>query len=68
MKNNLEEVKRHMNNLSRVPAYNATISAQDVDAWLSNYSDTVFCNGQLRQICFDKITENTYKVYSKRVN
>ena len=60
-----KEVSRQMNNFASVAAYNAVMSSAEVDYWLENYSDTVFCRGHLRQIVFTKITDNRYKVTSK---
>lgn len=61
----MENVKRAMDNFSRSPGWNTTLTTKEVDFWLENYSDTVFCNGRLRRVKFDKITDKNYKVYTE---
>lgn len=59
-----KNVSRAMNNLASMPIFNTTLKTEEVDYWLENFSDTVFCRGHLRQVVFEKITENNYKVSS----
>ena len=63
----LENVRGAMNILCSMPMGKTTLNTRDVDYWLENFSDTVFCNGKLRQVIFDKITDNNYKVYTKEI-
>ena len=60
------EVGRQLNNLSSVPLWNSTMSKAEVEFLFSEYSGTVFCNGVLRQIHVDPITNNLFKVYTRR--
>lgn len=59
-----ENVVRMMGNMSRTPAWNGTLSVDEVNYWLENYSDVILCNGRPRKVVFDKITDKTFKVYS----
>jgi hypothetical protein len=58
-------VLRAMNNFSRISGWNTMLSTQEVDYWLENYSDLIFCNGVGRRVVFEKITDNNYKVYTR---
>jgi len=60
----LEAVKRTLNNFSRVPSWNTIMNKTEVNQLFEQYSDTVFCNGHLRQIKVDAITNDTFKVYT----
>jgi hypothetical protein len=59
-----ENVKRTLNNFARVPNWNTTMSKEDVNYLFEEHSDTVFCNGMLRQIKVDTITGDIFKVYT----
>ena len=62
-----ENVIRVMNNLSRLANFETTLNVNEVNFWLETYSDLVFCNGQVRRVVFDKITEKMYKIYSRSI-
>ena len=60
-----EKVGRTINNFSRVPLWNTTMTKDEVNHLFEEYSDTIFCNGHLRQIKADAITGDVFKVYTK---
>jgi len=65
MSNTLKEnVKRTLNNFARVPSWNTTMSKEEVNNLFEEHSDTVFCNGMLREIKADVITGDVFKVYT----
>lgn len=59
-----ENVKRSLNNFSRVASWNTTMNKEEVNYLFEEHSDTVFCNGMLRQIKVDSITGDVFKVYT----
>lgn len=63
-----ESVKRTLNNFSRVPYWNTTMNKEEVNHLFEEYSDTIFCNGMLRQIKVDSITGDVFKVYTNPIN
>lgn len=67
MKNLKENVIRTMRNFSTTPNWNAVLSVEEVDYWLENYSDLIFCNGHGRKVVFDKITDKNFKVYTRPI-
>lgn len=68
MENLKENVKRALNNFARVPSWNTTMNKDEVNYLFSEFSDTVFCNGHLRQIKADPITGDVFKVYTNSIN
>ena len=56
----LTEARRLLNNMSSMSAYHGTTTADVVDYMCENYSMTVFCNGQLRNILFTPITTKNF--------
>jgi hypothetical protein len=60
----MENVTRTLNNFSRVASWNTTMNKKEVEYLFENYSDTVFCNGMLRQIKVESITDNLFKIYT----
>lgn len=59
-----ENVTRTLRNFSRVPSWSSIMTKEEIDYLLSEFSDTVFCNGMLRQIKIDIISTNSFKVYT----
>ena len=57
-------VLRNLRNFSTSPYWNAIMDKDEVNMLIQEYSDSVFCNGQLRQIKVDAITSETFKVYT----
>lgn len=67
MSGNIEsEVSRQMGNMSQMAGYQSTMNKAEVEYLFSNFSGTVFCYGQLRTIHADPITDNCFKVYTRR--
>ena len=54
------EAKRILDNMARVAGYHGTTTKEVVDYFCENWSMTVFCNGQLRNIIFTPITANHF--------
>ena len=63
-----ENVKRTLNNFAKSPYWNTTMNKDEVNHLFEEYSDTVFCNGMLRQIKADVITSDVFKVYTVPFN
>jgi len=59
-----ENVSRTLNNFSRVASWNTTMTKDEVNYLFQEHSDTIFCNGHLRQIKVDVITGDVFKVYT----
>jgi hypothetical protein len=60
MKQTAEESRRLLNNMSSMAGYHGTTTADVVDYFCENWSLTVFCCGQLRNIIFTPITTKTF--------
>jgi len=63
-----ENVRRTLNNFAKVPSWSTTMSKEEVNYLFEEHSDTVFCNGMLRQIKVDAITGDVFKVYTISFN
>lgn len=61
-----KEVARQMGNMSQMAGYTSTMNKAEVEYLFNNYSGTVFCYGQLRTIEVNPITDNCFKVHTKR--
>lgn len=62
-------VDRNMGNFCRIPLWNTTMNAKEVEYMCETYgSMTVICNGHLRDIKIDKITDNCFKISTARIN
>ena len=59
-----QDVLRNLRNFATSPYWNAIMDKNEVNMLVQEYSDTVFCNGRLRQIKVDAITNETFKVYT----
>jgi len=59
-----ENVKKTLNNFARIPSWNTTMTKEEVNYLFMENSDTIFCNGMLRQIKADSITSDVFKVYT----
>lgn len=64
METTKQNVLRTLGNFSNIPSWNTTMTSKEVDYMLKNHSDLVVCNGLVRKIQVDKITENNFKVYT----
>lgn len=62
-----EEVIRAMNFLSACTIGKTVLTLEQVNYWLDNYSDTLFCNGELRQVNFKELTPSRYQVNTTRI-
>jgi len=62
-----DNVKRAMDNFSRVPNFTTILNIDEVNYWLENFSDLIFCNGHGRRVVFDKLTDKNYKVYTRSI-
>ena len=62
-----QAVKQAMIFLCSLATGTTTLKTYEVDYWLENFSDTVFVNGVLRRVVFDKITDKNYKVYTVKI-
>ena len=54
------EAKRLLDGMARMPGYHGTTTLDVVDYFCENWSMTVFCNGQLRNIVFTPITQKSF--------
>jgi len=65
----MKDVDRNMGNFAQVPLWNTTMNAKEVEYLFSNYgSGMILCNGRLRKIVTEKITDNCFRVYTRRAN
>lgn len=58
--NTANEARRILRNMSSMPGYHGTTTVDVVDYMCANYSMTVFCLGQLRNIVFTPITAKSF--------
>lgn len=63
---NKEDVNRNLGNFCRVPLWHTTMNAKEVEYMFEINSPEVMCHGRMRTICVDRITDNCFKVYTKR--
>jgi len=62
----MKNVIRNMGNFCRVPAWNTTMTAKEVEYMCENYAiDCIICNGSLRKAVFERITNNAFRVSTK---
>lgn len=54
------EAKRLLDGMARMSAYHGTTTIDVADYFCENWSMTVFCNGQLRNIIFTPITAKNF--------
>jgi hypothetical protein len=62
-----QEARRILNNMSSMAGYHGTTTADVVDYMVENWSMTVFCNGQLRNIIFTPITGRNFSFKTEAV-
>ena len=55
-----------INHLATFSLANSVITKDEVEYILDNYSDTVFCCGKVRRICFDFITPDRARIYTEK--
>lgn len=60
MSDTQKEARRILNNMSSMAGYHGTTTADVVDYFCENWSMTVFCHGQLRNVVFKPITSKTF--------
>ena len=58
-------IARIHGNLWSIPTYFATISKIEMDYFLETFDTLAICNGKVRNIKFEKIQDNCYKVFSE---
>ena len=59
-----QNVDRAVRNFYNIPSWNVNMTSKEVDYMYENYSDIVICNGRVRKIKVEKITENNFNVYT----
>ena len=67
MESTKQNILRTLGNFSNIPGWNTTMNSKEVDYMLKNHSDLVVCDGLVRKIQVDKITENIFKVYTIKI-
>lgn len=60
------KIERTLTNFYGVPAWNTTMTGEEIDYLFLNYDSLVICNGRARRIKADPITNNVFKVYTVR--
>lgn len=63
-----EDARRFLNNAARTPNWTAIVTATDIDDIFNACGGTVFCNGMLREVTVQPITEKTIKISTKSIN
>lgn len=61
-----EDVNRNIVNFCRVPLWNTTMNVKEVEYLFNSTGGWIFCNGHIRDVITDKITDNCFKVYTQR--
>ena len=61
------DVKRFLGNLCRVPMWHTVFNAKEVEYLFKISGGDIICQGRLRKIIVDKITNNCFKVYTKKM-
>lgn len=61
----INEASRTLKNFSVFPISSNTVNPEVLEAMYDMSGGTVYCNGMLRCIVSEKITDNMYKVYTK---
>lgn len=59
-----ENVDRALRNFYNIPSWNVNMTSKEVNYMYANYSDIVICNGRVRKIKVENITENNFNVYT----
>lgn len=59
-----ENAERFVRNASRIQMWNAIVTPNDVDDIFNSCGGTLFCNGHLREVKTQNITDKTIKVYT----
>ena len=62
-----KEASRLLGNMSTMSGYHGTTTADVVDYMCENYSMTVFCYGELRNIVFTPITSKSFAFKTEAV-
>lgn len=62
-----KEAHRLLNNMSSIAGYHGTTTAEVVDYMCENFSMTVFCYGELRDIVFTPITSKSFAFKTEAV-
>lgn len=60
-----DNIRRTLNNFARVPSWSTTMTKSEVNYLFENHSDSVICNGRLRQIKVKALSDNIFKVYTE---
>ena len=63
---NKADVDRFLSCISRVPLWHGVFNAEEVEYLFETTSGWIFCNGRIRNIVADKVTDNCFKVYTKK--
>ena len=58
-------VDRNWGNFCKIPVWHTTMCAEEVEYLFSVSGGNVICNGRLRDIVADKITNNCFIIYTK---
>ena len=58
----MKDVDRNLGNFASVPGWNTVMNAQEVEYAFDVTGGTIFCNGYLRNLKVEKITDNCFKV------
>lgn len=59
-----QDVDRNRRNFSRVPAWNTIFNKDQVNYMFETFGTDIFCNGHLRTIKADALTDTNFKVYT----
>lgn len=61
------EARQALNHMASFPESSGALPTAVVDYMVREWSDTVFCQGTLRQIVFTPVTPNTYRYKTEPV-
>ena len=64
MEHKQEKMRRFLGNICSMPGWNGIFNKEEVEYFFETFADIQYCNGYLRKVKADAITDNIYKLYS----
>ena len=61
----MDDVIRNLGNFCKVPLWHTVMNAKEVEQLFEQSGGWVLCNGRIRNIKADKVTDNCFKVYTE---
>ena len=61
----MDNVSRNLDNFSRIPIWNCLFNKEELEKLLDITGSWIVCNGKIRDLVIDKLTEDRFKVSTK---